>query len=107
MLKAMLLAVGAAIIHVWVNKYQGLTGFGKFLSIFLFIVCGSLYAILDMKDKKSETYSDNSDDDIFLDNAPNPTPPPTYPPTSEQVEFAEFMKKQRECEQERELVRRE
>lgn len=107
MLKGTLLAVGAAIIHVWMNKYQGLTGFGKFLSIFLFILCGSLYAILDMKDKKSETYSDNSDDDVFFDNAPNPTPPPTNPPTSEQIEFAEFMKKQREQEREKSVVRRE
>lgn len=60
-----------------------------------------------MKDKKSETYSDNSDDDIFFDNAPNPTPPPTNPPTSEQIEFAEFMKKQREQEREKSVVRRE
>ena len=75
------------------------------------IVLFIAYLILEIPrtKEKNEIRLLNNDDDIFLDNAPNPTPPPTNPPTSEQVEFAEFMRKQREREQEREksVVRKE
>ena len=55
----------------------------------------------------NKTENVDIDDDIFFDNAPNPAPPPTNPPTSEQIEFAEFMRKQREQEREKSVVRRE
>ena len=50
-------------------------------------------------------YIDNEDDDIFFDNAPNPLNPAPLPPTNEQVEFVEFMKKM-EMEKEKILVRK-
>ena len=108
MFKEILPTVCAVIIFVWVNKYQSLTEFSKNASIALFVLCVIAYVILDSKNKESKTYqSNNNDDDIFLDNAPNPAPPPTNPPTSEQIEFAEFMKKQREQEREKSVIRRE
>lgn len=109
MLKEILPTVCAAIIFVWVNRYQSLTEFNKNASIALFVLCVIAYVILDSRSKESKMHQLKNDDDIFLDNAPNPTPPPTNPPTAEQVEFAEFMKRQREREQEREkeLIRRE
>nr|WP_314485932.1 hypothetical protein [uncultured Kingella sp.] len=109
MLKGTIPTVCAAIIFVWVNRYQSLTEFNKNASIALFVLCVITYVILDSRSKKSKTrQSKNDDDDIFLDNAPNPVPPPTNPPTSEQIEFMEFMKQKRqEQEREKELIRRE
>ena len=108
MLKETIPTVCAAIVFVWVNRYQSLTEFSKNASIALFILCIIAYVILDSKNKESKIYqSKNDNDNIFFDNAPNPEPPPTNPPTSEQIEFAEFMKKQREQEREKELIRRE
>ena len=108
MLKEIIPTVCAAIIFVWVNRYQNLTEFNKSASIVLFVLCVIAYVILDGRSKESKTHQlKNDDDDIFFDNAPNPTPPPTNPPTSEQVEFAEFMKRQREQERKKELIRRE
>lgn len=109
MLKGTIPTVCAAIIFVWVNRYQSLTEFNKNASIALFVLCVITYVILDSRSKKSKTrQSKNDDDDIFLDNAPNPVPPPTNPPTSEQIEFMEFMRQKRqEQEREKELIRRE
>lgn len=107
MLKETIPTVCAAIVFVWVNRYQSLTEFSKNASIALFVLCVIAYVILDSRSKESKTHQLKNDDDIFLDNAPNPVPPPTHPPTSEQIEFVEFMKKQREQEREKSVVRRE
>ena len=109
MLKETIPTVCAAIIFVWVNRYQSLTEFNKNASIALFVLCVITYVILDSRSKKSKTRQlKNDDDDIFLDNAPNPVPPPTNPPISEQIEFMEFMKQKRqEQKREKELIRRE
>ena len=109
MLKETIPTVCAAIIFVWVNRYQSLTEFNKNASIALFVLCVITYVILDGRSKKSKTRQlKNDDDDIFLNNAPNPVPPPTNPPTSEQIEFMEFMKQKRqEQEREKELIHRE
>ena len=113
MLKEALIMIAAVIAGnwLWENKIFADWSIGKQIGllVFLFIV----YLILSAIYENFETGSLNNDDadidnDIFFDNAPNPEPPPTNPPTSEQIEFAEFMKQKRqEQEREKELIRRE
>ena len=106
MLKEALITIAAAITGYWLWKNQILADWTIGQQIVLIIVLYVFVAFCEKSSSKNEVVDDN---DIFIDNAPNPTPPPTNPPTSEQVEFAEFMKQQREREREREkeLIRRE
>lgn len=108
MLKEALITISAAITGYWLWKNQIFADWSIWQQIALAI---TLYILGLFFEKGFSNKDDDADidDNIFIDNAPNPTPPPTNPPTSEQVEFAEFMKRQREREQEREkeLIRRE
>lgn len=112
MLKEALIMIAAVIAGNWLWKNQIFADWSIGEQIGLLIFLCIAYVILS---GIYESFSIDSncdidiDNDIFIDNAPNPTPSPTNPPTSEQVEFAEFMKRQREREQERgkELIRRE
>jgi hypothetical protein len=110
MLKEALIMIAAAIAGnwLWKNKIFSDWSIGQQIGllIFLFVV----YIVLNVIFENFETHSsnENDDSDIFFDNAPNPTPSPTNPPTSEQIEFMEFMKQKRqEQEREKELIRRE
>lgn len=103
MLKEMLITIAAAITGYWLWKNRILADWTIGQQIALVI---GLY-ILGLFFEKGLSSNEVDDDDIFIDNAPNPTPSPTNPPTSEQIEFVEFMKKQREQEGEKELIRRE
>ena len=109
MLKEALITIAVVIAGnwLWKNKIFADWSIGQQIGllIFLFIAYLILSAIYENFELKSS--SNDVDDDIFFDNAPNPEPPPTNPPTSEQIEFAEFMRKQREQEREKELIRRE
>lgn len=113
MLKEILRFGVVGILLYWVaSKIKTSPNLSMWQTIGFLIVLFIAYLILEIPNtrEKTETNSSlNDDDDIFIDNAPNPTPSPTNPPTSEQIEFVEFMKKQREQEQEREkeLIRRE
>ena len=103
MLKEMLITIAAAITGYWLWKNRILADWTIGQQIALVI---GLY-ILGLFFEKGLSSNEVDDDDIFIDNAPNPTPSPTNPPTSEQIEFVEFMKKQREQEREKSVVRRE
>lgn len=112
MLKEALIMIAAVIAGnwLWENKIFVDWSIGKQIGLLVFLFIA--YLILNAIYENFETGSLNNDDadidnDIFLDNAPNPVPPPTNPPASEQIEFAEFMKKQREQEREKSVVRRE
>ena len=110
MFKEILIMVAAIIAGnwLWENNVFADWSIGQKIGLFIFLFIA--YLILSAIYENFETHSLNKDDidnDIFLDNAPNPTPPPTNPPTSEQIEFAEFMKKQREQEREKSVIRRE
>ena len=106
MLKEALIMIAAAITGYWLWKNKILADWSISKQIAVVIVLYILGLFLE-KGFSNKTENVDIDDDIFLDNAPNPVPPPTNPPTSEQIEFAEFMKKQREQEREKELIRRE
>ena len=113
MFKEALIMIAAAIAGnwLWKNKIFADWSIGKQIGLLVFLFIA--YLILNAIYKNFETGSLNNDDadidnDIFLDNAPNPVPPPTNPPTSEQIEFMEFMKQKRQKqEREKELIRRE
>ena len=109
MLKEALIMIAAAIAGnwLWKNKIFSDWSIGQQIGLLIFLFIA--YIVLNVIFENFETHSsnENDDSDIFLDNAPNPVPPPTNPPTSEQIEFVEFMKKQREQEREKELIRRE
>ena len=106
MLKEALIMIAAAITGYWLWKNKILADWSISKQIAVVIVLYILGLFLE-KGFLNKTENVDIDDDIFLDNAPNPTPPPTNPPTSEQIEFVEFMKKQREQEREKSVVRRE
>lgn len=106
MLKEALIMIAAAITGYWLWKNKILADWSISKQIAVVIVLYILGLFLE-KGFSNKTENVDIDDDIFLDNAPNPVPPPTNPPTSEQIEFAEFMKKQREQEREKSVVRRE
>ncbi len=106
MLKEALIMIAAAITGYWLWKNKILADWSISKQIAVVIVLYILGLFLE-KGFSNKTENVDIDDDIFLDNAPNPTPPPTNPPTSEQIEFVEFMRKQREQEREKSVVRRE
>jgi len=106
MLKEALIMIAAAITGYWLWKNKILADWSISKQIAVVIVLYILGLFLE-KGFSNKTENVDIDDDIFLDNAPNPTPPPTNPPTSEQIEFVEFMKKQREQEREKSVIRRE
>ncbi len=106
MLKEALIMIAAAITGYWLWKNKILADWSISKQIAVVIVLYILGLFLE-KGFSNKTENVDIDDDIFFDNTPNPEPPPTNPPTSEQIEFAEFMKKQREQEREKELIRRE
>ena len=106
MLKEALIMIAAAITGYWLWKNKILADWSISKQIAVVIVLYILGLFLE-KGFSNKTENVDIDDDIFLDNAPNPVPPPTNPPTSEQIEFVEFMKKQREQEREKSVVRRE
>ena len=106
MLKEALIMIAAAITGYWLWKNKILADWSVSKQIAVVIVLYILGLFLE-KGFSNKTENVDIDDDIFFDNAPNPEPPPTNPPTSEQIEFVEFMKKQREQEREKELIRRE
>ena len=68
------------------------------------VICSRLFIRYFFK-KKNDIGS-KDDDDVFFDKTPNPLPPPELPPTEDQLEFAEFMKKM-EREKEKVPVKRE
>lgn len=109
MLKEALIMIAAAIAGnwLWKNKIFSDWSIGQQIGLLIFLFVA--YIVLNVIFENFETHSsnENDDSDIFLDNSPNPVPPPTNPPTSEQIEFVEFMKKQREQEREKSVVRRE
>ena len=110
MFKEMLIMVSAIIAGnwMWENNVFADWSIGQKIGLFIFLFIA--YLILSAIYENFETRSLNKDDidnDIFLDNAPNPSPPPTNPPTSEQIDFVEFMKQRREKEREKSVVRRE
>ena len=112
MLKEILRFGAVGILLYWVaSKIKTGPNLSMWQTIGFLIVLFIAYLILEIPNTKEKTEANsslNDDDDIFLDNAPNPTPPPTNPPTSEQIEFMEFMKQKRqEQEREKELIRRE
>ncbi len=106
MFKEALIMIAAAITGYWLWKNKILADWSISKQIAVVIVLYILGLFLE-KGFSNKTENVDIDDDIFLDNAPNPTPPPTNPPTSEQIEFVEFMRKQREQEREKSVVRRE
>ena len=111
MLKEALIVIAAAITGYWLWKNKILADWSISKQIAVVIVLYILGLFLE-KGFSNKTENVDIDNDIFLDNAPNPVPPPTNPPTSnpptsEQIEFVEFMKKQREQEREISVVRRE
>lgn len=107
MLKEALIMIAAAITGYWLWKNKILADWSISKQIAVVIVLYILGLFLE-KGFSNKTENVDIDDDIFLDNAPNPTPPPTNPPTSEQIEFMEFMKQKRQKqEREKELIRRE
>jgi len=106
MLKEALIMIAAAITGYWLWKNKILADWSISKQIAVVIVLYILGLFLE-KGFSNKTENVDIDNDIFLDNAPNPVPPPTNPPTSEQIEFVEFMKKQREQEREKSVVRRE
>ena len=106
MLKEALIMIAAAITGYWLWKNKILADWSISKQIAVVIVLYILGLFLE-KGFSNKTENVDIDDDIFLDNAPNPTPPPTNPTTSEQIEFVEFMRKQREQEREKSVVRRE
>ena len=110
MLKEALIMIAAAIAGDWLWQNKIFANWSIEKKIVLFVFLFIAYLILNAIYENFETNSPNDtdlDNDIFFDNAPNPTPPSTTPPTSEQIEFVEFMRKQREQEREKELIRRE
>ena len=106
MLKEALIMIAAAITGYWLWKNKILADWSISKQIAVVIVLYILGLFLE-KGFSNKTENVDIDDDIFLDNAPNPEPPPTNPPTSEQIEFVEFMRKQRDQEREKSVVRRE
>ena len=107
MLKEALIMIAAAITGYWLWKNKILADWSISKQIAVVIVLYILGLFLE-KGFSNKTENVDIDNDIFLDNAPNPVPPPTNPPTSEQIGFAEFMKQKRqEQEREKELIRRE
>ena len=107
MLKEALIMIAAAITGYWLWKNKILADWSISKQIAVVIVLYILGLFLE-KGFSNKTENVDIDNDIFLDNAPNPVPPPTNPPTSEQIGFAELMKQKRqEQEREKELIRRE
>lgn len=76
---------------VLLSKYQFIDKVGYKSAIFLCIVLFIADYLLGVILKNNGSNKD--DDDIFFEQAPNPLPPPTLPPTEDQLEFTEFMKK--------------
>lgn len=91
---------------ILLNKYQFIDKFGYKSAIFLCIILFIADCLLGVILKNKNNGSSKDDDDIFFDKAPNPLPPPTLPPTEDQLEFTEFMKKM-EREKEKVHVKRE
>ena len=98
--------IAVVIFGVIINKYQLIDKIGYKNAIFLCIALFIADYLLGIFLKKKNDIGSKDDDDVFFDQAPNPLPPPALPPTEDQLEFAEFMKKM-EREKERMPVERE
>ncbi|WII92507.1 hypothetical protein QEO94_07605 [Kingella negevensis] len=75
--------------------------FNELFIILIIVLLSLAYDIYKFFHKEND--SNDEDDDVFFDNAPVPLNPTPLPPTSGQIEFAEFMKKM-EKEKEENLV---
>lgn len=92
---------------LWKFEFIILSNFALFVLLILTLssLTYDLFKFLNKFFNNSE--EDDNGDDIFFDNAPNPVVPPSLPPSSEQIEFSEFMKNlQNEQEKEKLLVMR-
>ncbi len=71
------------------------------VALYTILFCIFIYIAYRIADYYIFSDEENSDDDIFLDNASLPTTPPKLPPspvelTPEQIQLKEFMKQREE-----------